>query len=78
MAKGIRLGELGRPIEEFGAECVVRPHDGVGTLQAEVDSWRDAGGSHLSIVTMGLGLDSIDAHLDYIESVAAALGLSGR
>ncbi len=71
-----RLADHGRSIEDFGAECVVRPREGVGSLQAEVDSWRDAGGTHLSIVTMGLGLDSIDAHLDYIESVAAALGLS--
>jgi hypothetical protein len=70
-----RLGEVRRPGKSFGAGCVVRPHDGVGKLQAEVDSWRDAGGTHLSIVTMGIGLDSMDAHLRYIESVAAALGL---
>jgi hypothetical protein len=28
------------------------------------------------VVTMGRGLDSVDAHLDYIASVAQALGLS--
>jgi hypothetical protein len=42
---------------------VIRPRDGVGRLRAELDSWRGAGGTH-SIVTMGLGLDSIDAHVD--------------
>ena len=71
-----RLHNHGRSVEGFGAECVVRPRDGVGSLRAEVDSWRDAGGSHLSVVTMGLGLDSVDAHIDYIASVATALGLS--
>ncbi|HEY3923563.1 MAG TPA: LLM class F420-dependent oxidoreductase [Acidothermaceae bacterium] len=70
-----RLGELNRPVAEFGAECVVHLRDGIHNLQAEVDSWRDAGGSHLSIVTMGLGLDSADAHIDYLASAANALGL---
>lgn len=71
-----RLGELGRPVDEFGAECVIRARDGVHSLQAEVDSWRDAGGTHVSVITMGLGLDSTDAHVDYIASVATSLGLS--
>jgi probable F420-dependent oxidoreductase len=71
-----RLRELGRPVEDFGAECVVRPQGGVDNLRAPVGAWRDAGGTHLSIVTMGLGLDSIDAHVDHIGSVASALGLS--
>ena len=71
-----RLHDHGRSVEDFGSECVVRPRDGVGSLRAEVDSWRDAGGTHLSIVTMGLGLDSIDAHIDYIAAASAALGLS--
>jgi hypothetical protein len=39
-------------------------------------AWRDAGGTHLSVVTMGLGLDSVDAHIDYITSVAGALDTS--
>jgi len=71
-----RLAEYGRSVGEFGAECVVRQHDTVGNLRAEVDSWREAGGTHLSIVTMGLGLDSIDAQIDYIASASAALDLS--
>jgi hypothetical protein len=34
------------------------------------------GGSHLSIATMGFGLDSVDAHIAYIASAASALRLS--
>ena len=45
-------------------------------LTAEVDGWREAGGTHVSVVTMGLGLDSVDAHVDFISSVADALGRS--
>ena len=68
-----RISDVGRSAENFGAECVVRLQGGVGTLRAALDTWRDAGGTHLSIATMGLGLDSVDAHLDYIASAADAL-----
>ncbi len=47
-----------------------------GGGDAEVDAWREAGGTHVSVVTMGLGLDSVDGHLDYLASVADALSLS--
>jgi alkanesulfonate monooxygenase SsuD/methylene tetrahydromethanopterin reductase-like flavin-dependent oxidoreductase (luciferase family) len=68
------LGE-GRLIDDFGAELVVRPDGGMDQLIAEIEAWRQAGGSHVSVVTMGLGLDSIDAHVGCISSVAEALSL---
>ena len=72
-----RVSSLGRRPEDFGADYVALPRDGgVGDLTAEVDAWREAGGTHVSVVTMGLGLDSADAHLDYLASVADALSLS--
>jgi probable F420-dependent oxidoreductase len=70
-----RASGLNRSLEDFGGEYVVRPQGGVNDLPAEVDSWRKAGGTHVSIVTMGLGLRSADAHVDYLASVAEALGL---
>jgi probable F420-dependent oxidoreductase len=73
-----RVRSLGRPVEEFGAEYVVRPQGGPGDLMAEIDAWRKAGGTHLSVVTMGLGLDSVDGHIDYLASAANALSLSRR
>jgi hypothetical protein len=45
-------------------------------LAHDVDAWRAAGGTHVSVVTMGLGLGSADAHIDYLASVADALELS--
>ncbi len=71
-----RLHTLGRPVGEFGAEHVVLPGGGVDALAAEADAWRAAGGTHLSVATMGLGLDSVDRHIDYLAAAAAALGLS--
>ena len=34
-----------------------------------------AGGTHVSVVTMGLGLDSVQDHIDYLASLAAMLSL---
>jgi uncharacterized radical SAM superfamily Fe-S cluster-containing enzyme len=62
-----------RSVEDFGGEYVMRPQG--DDLKAEVDSWGKAGGTHVSIVTMGLGLRSTDAHIDYLASVAETLGL---
>jgi probable F420-dependent oxidoreductase len=70
-----RLAKAGRPTEHFGAEFVAVPRDGLDGLRVDVDRWRDAGGTHLSVVTMGLGLDTIDAHIDYLTGVADALSL---
>ena len=71
----VRLDRLGRSAGDFGADWVALPDGGVETVQAKVDAWRDAGGTHISLATMGLGLDSADAHIDYLASVAEALDL---
>jgi len=71
-----RLADLGRPVDEFGAEYVALPPVGTGELTAQVDAWRDAGGSHVSVATMGMGLDGVEAHIDYLATAAHALGLT--
>src|SRR6202045_976677 len=70
-----RVSGLGRPVEDFGGDYVALPRGGVDGLVAAVEAWREAGGTHVSVVTMGLGLDSADGHLDYLASVAGALRL---
>ncbi len=52
-----------------------RMRDRVGALGRSIEAWREAGGTHVSVVTMGLGLDSVDGHIDYLASVAEALEL---
>ena len=71
----VRLDRLGRSVADFGADWVALPDGGVETVRAKVDAWRDAGGTHISLATMGLRLDSADAHIDYLASVAEALDL---
>jgi probable F420-dependent oxidoreductase len=70
-----RVRGKGRSVEDFGADYVVLPPGGVGDVAAEIDAWREAGGTHVSVVTMGRGLDSVDGHIEYLASVAAALTL---
>jgi probable F420-dependent oxidoreductase len=70
-----RVQGLGRSID-FGGDYVVLPPGGAGDVTAEINAWRAAGGTHASVVTMGRGLDSVDAHIDYLASIADALSLS--
>jgi probable F420-dependent oxidoreductase len=71
-----RLRDLGRSLEDFGADYVALPERGVAGVVAEIDAWRRAGGTHASVVTMGLGFDSVEGHIDYLASVADTLALS--
>ncbi len=70
------MSELGRSADEFGGEFVASSGSNLDDLASEINSWREAGGTHVSVVTMGLGLDSVEAHIDYLASVADALSIS--
>ncbi len=71
------LQEAGRDPSTFGTDLVAlrarTPEESVET----VERWREAGGTHASVVTMGMRLDGLDAHLDAIAAVASKLGLPG-
>ena len=71
-----QLGTLGRSVEDFGADWVVLKRDSIGELTAEIDAWRKAGGTHVSVDTMDRGFESVDGHIVYLTSVADALDLS--
>jgi hypothetical protein len=68
--------DLGRSADDFGGDYVALSGASLDHLAAEVNDWREAGGTHVSVVTMGLRLDSVDAHVDYLASVADALNIS--
>jgi probable F420-dependent oxidoreductase len=71
-----RVAELDRSVDDFGANWVVLPEGGVDGLAEKLGAWRVAGGTHASVVSMGLGLDTADAHVDHLASVADALTLT--
>jgi probable F420-dependent oxidoreductase len=68
-----RVADAGRSADAFGGDYVALSGADTAELRAEIDAWREAGGTHVSVVTMGLGLGSTDAHIDYITSLANAL-----
>ena len=72
-----RLIGLGRSDEDFGAEYVSLSR-GVDNIKADIDSWCAAGGTDVAIATMGFGLDSVDAHIDYLAAISSALGRGER
>ena len=68
-----RVAEAGRNAATFGGEYLASSAKGPADVAAKLNVWRDLGGTHGAVVTMGLGLDSADAHLDYVGQVHAAL-----
>jgi probable F420-dependent oxidoreductase len=73
-----RLRRHDRSPESFGADYVALPKGGTDHLMAEIDAWGEAGGTHVSVVTMGLGLSSAEAHAEYLATVAEALSQANR
>jgi alkanesulfonate monooxygenase SsuD/methylene tetrahydromethanopterin reductase-like flavin-dependent oxidoreductase (luciferase family) len=71
------VAEEGRAPDDFGGELAVLSRKGPADVAERVEAWDKAGGSHASVVTMGLGLDSTEAHLDYLGQVAEALKAIG-
>lgn len=76
-AQWTRVQELlaaeGRSTEEFGAEYCVWTDKGAQSVADRIERWREQGGTHASVVTMNLGLDSAEAHIDFLGSVSACL-----
>ena len=70
-----RVGDLGRSVEDFGGDYVALSGADVGELNREIDTWREAGGTHVTVVTMGLGLNSVGSHIDYLAALADRLNL---
>ncbi len=66
----------GRDPATIGMEGRVNWRDaGVDQLVAHIDGWRDAGATHVTINTMGVGLGAVDGHLAVLTETAEALRL---
>jgi len=67
------LKENGRKVDGFGAQWIVQENKGRGlkidSVIDELKRWQDAGGTHASIVTMGMGFKTVDQHLDHLAEV---------
>jgi probable F420-dependent oxidoreductase len=69
------LRDHGRSVEEFGAEQVIAARGEPDEVVERVRAWEAWGGTHASISTLGQGLDSTEAHLERLASIAEALAL---
>jgi hypothetical protein len=62
-----RLVELGRDRAAFGFESIRQYTRGDNHLPGDIAAWRDAGGRHISVVTMGANLTTVGSHLEAIR-----------
>jgi alkanesulfonate monooxygenase SsuD/methylene tetrahydromethanopterin reductase-like flavin-dependent oxidoreductase (luciferase family) len=62
-----KLAELGRGSDAFGFESIQQYTRGDNQWPGDIAAWRDAGGSHISVVTMGANLTTVDGHIDAIR-----------
>jgi probable F420-dependent oxidoreductase len=67
------LREQGRPTEGFGLHCNMLLAKSPAAVVETLRRWRDLGGTHASVSTMGQGFARLDEHLDYIARVAEAV-----
>jgi probable F420-dependent oxidoreductase len=65
--------DAGRDPKSIGMEAWVKWQGSADAVADEVATWADAGASHVSINTMGAGLQTVDEHVAALAAVAAAL-----
>lgn len=71
------LDEEGRDAGTFGLQCNMLSAKGADAVVERAQAWRDAGGSHVGVNTMGMGFATIGQHLAYVEEVREALAKAG-
>lgn len=64
------LDEAGRSANDFGRDLVTLAARSLDELLPMIEGWEKAGGTHLSVCSMGMGLQSTDAHLEFFAEVA--------
>ncbi len=69
------LVENGRSRRDIGIEPRLHYKDGPDAWQANLAGWQEAGASHISFNTMGVGFDTPQKHLQAVEQFAKLVGL---
>ncbi len=71
------LEEEGRDVASFGAQCNVALGTPLEEVVDQAKIWRDGGGSHFAVNTMGNGFTTIDQHLAFLNGAADRLADAG-
>jgi probable F420-dependent oxidoreductase len=67
------LKEAGRALDGYGLDFITNVSRSVDETVNAAQLWRETGGTHLSVCTMGMGLKSVEAHIDFIGQVKVKL-----
>ena len=74
------LAEEGRSVAGFGSDYMIQDNFGQGLdIPKVVDwarRWQDVGGTHVGVVTAGLGFTTAEQHIDYFTEACARLRAS--
>jgi alkanesulfonate monooxygenase SsuD/methylene tetrahydromethanopterin reductase-like flavin-dependent oxidoreductase (luciferase family) len=71
------LKEAGRSALDFGFHCNMIRAKTPETVVETARRWREIGGTHASVSTMGQKLTTTEQHVDYLKRVAEALRQAG-
>lgn len=71
------LKDGGRAEAGFGFHCNMLKAKSPQAVVETASRWRDTGGTHACVSTMGQSFTSIDQHIDYMKSVADAVRQAG-
>lgn len=69
------LAKNGRSRSDIGMEPRLHVEDGPDAWQNNLTGWQEAGASHISFNTMGVGFDTPQKHLQAVEKFAKLIGL---
>jgi probable F420-dependent oxidoreductase len=69
------LGEEKRPASDFGAEYLTPDSSSIEQIVDLVSRWRDAGGSHIGVRSMGRGFTNVRQHTDFFADVMQRLAV---
>src|ERR1051326_7564746 len=62
-----QLRRLGRNVGAFGFETIQQYSRGDNQWPGDIAAWREAGGRHISVVTMGANRTTVDGHIETIR-----------
>ena len=71
------LEEEGRGDANFGLQLNLSLGTPLGDVAAEAEKWKEAGGTHFAVNTMGNGFSTVEEHLAFLEGAADRLSDAG-
>ena len=67
------LAAAGRTLDGYGLDFITNVSRTVDAAVNAADMWREAGGTHVSVCTMGMGFTTAEQHIDFMSEVKARL-----